>query len=52
MIKRALPLDPEIRKKIAMLKIINAISLIFVALRKRSKIPDVKDLLTELSSEF
>lgn len=52
MIKRALPLDPEIRKKIAMLKIINAISLIFVALRKRSKIPDVKDLLTELSNEM
>jgi len=52
MIKKALPINPKTRKSIEMLKIINAVSLVLVGLKKRlMKVPDIHDLLTELSVE-
>ena len=53
MIKKALPINPKTRKSIEMLKIINAVSLVLVGLKKRlMKVPDIHDLLTELSGNF
>ena len=53
MIKKALPISPKMRKSIQMLKLINAVSLILVGLKKRlMKVPDIHDLLTELSGDF
>ena len=53
MIKKALPINPKTRKSIEMLKIINAVSLVLVGLKKRlMKVPDIHDLLTELSGNL